>query len=61
MIQVVNQVRRIWSDDGRGDKDFSEAETHLREAEKKLFDAADLMKHAAELLSGLLESRGLKH
>ncbi len=61
MTQIVNQVRRIWSDDGRGDKDFSEAETHLREAEDKLFKAADLMKHAAELLSGLLESRGLKH
>ena len=61
MTQIVNQVRRIWSDDGRGDKDFSEAETHLREAEKKLFDATDLLKRASETLSGLLESKGLKH
>ena len=61
MIQIVNQVRRIWSDDGRGDKDFSEAETNLREAEKKLFDATDLLKRASETLSVLLESKGLKH
>jgi len=61
MIQVANQVRRIWSDDGRSDKDFSEAETHLREAEKKLFDATDLLKRTADILTGLIESRGLKH
>lgn len=61
MMQVVNQVRRIWSDDGRGDKDFSEAEARLREAQKNLLNATDLLKHTAEILSGLIESRSLKH
>ena len=57
MIQVANQFVRIFSDDGRGDKDFGEAEERLRQAQGNLLKATDLLKHTAELLSGLLESR----
>jgi len=57
MIQVANQFVRIFSDDGRGDKDFGEAEERLRQSQSNLLKATDLLKHTAELLSGLLESR----
>jgi len=61
MTQVVNQFRRIFSDDGRGDKDFALQEAQLREANKKLFDAIDLVTKASEILSGLIQSKGLLH
>jgi hypothetical protein len=57
MMQVANQFVRIFSDDGRGDKDFGEAEERLRQAQGNLLKATDLLKQTAELLSGLLESR----
>jgi hypothetical protein len=57
MMQVANQFVRIFSDDGRGDKDFAEAEERLRQSQSNLLKATDLLKHTAELLSGLLESR----
>jgi hypothetical protein len=59
MMQVVNQFRRIFSDDGRGDKDFSEQETRLHDVQVKLYQATDLLRQASETLTGLLRSKGL--
>lgn len=56
-MQVVNQFRRIFSDDGRGDKDFEQQETLLREANKNLQDAIDLVTKASDILTGLIHSK----
>jgi hypothetical protein len=59
MIQVLNQFRRIYSDDGRGDKDFSLQEDRLHEVQQKLLQATDLLRQASETLTGLIKSKGL--
>lgn len=59
MIQVVNQFRRIFSDDGRGDKDFSEQSERLHEVQQKLEKATDLLRQASETLTGLIQTKGL--
>ncbi|PAY07198.1 hypothetical protein CK489_15475 [Bradyrhizobium sp. UFLA03-84] len=59
MIQVFNQIRRVWSDDGRGDKDFSDQETRLQEVQQKLVEATDLLRQASETLTGLIKTKGL--
>jgi septation ring formation regulator EzrA len=61
VIHVVNQVRRIFSDDGRGDRDYSVQEERLREAQKNLMDATDELTKASEALTDLLKSKGLIH
>lgn len=61
MIQVANQFRRIFADDGRGDKDFSESEARLHEAQKNLWAATDMLTKASEILTGLLKTKGLIH
>jgi hypothetical protein len=60
MMQVANQFRRIFSDDGREDKDFSEQEEKLREVQQKLWNATDLLRHASETLTGLIKLRGIR-
>lgn len=59
MIQVVNQFRRIFSDDGRGDKDFSSQEDRLHEVQKKLMKATELLRSVSETLTDLVKSKGL--
>ncbi len=59
MIQVVNQFRRIFSDDGRGDKDFSDQETRLHEVQEKLMQATELLRQTSETLTGLIKAKGL--
>ncbi|MGY3527293.1 hypothetical protein ACVISU_000061 [Bradyrhizobium sp. USDA 4452] len=59
MIQVLNQFRRVWSDDGRGDKDFSSQESRLHEVQAKLEEATMLLRQASETLTGLLQTKGL--
>jgi hypothetical protein len=61
VIQVVNQIRRIFSDNGSGDRDYSVQEGRLRAAEKNLIDAADELTKASEALTDLLKSKGLIH
>lgn len=36
MKQILNQFRRIWSDDGSGDKDFSQQEIAYKIAKDNL-------------------------
>jgi hypothetical protein len=59
MMQVVNQFRRIFNDDGRDDKDFSQQEDRLHEVQKKLLQATDLLRQASETLTGLIKTKGL--
>ena len=57
MIQVVNQFRRIFADDGRGDKDFSEQEEKLRKVQIQLVKATEALKSASETLIELIHAR----
>ena len=59
MMQVVNQFRRVFSDDGRGDKDFSQQEKRLHEVQEKLVQATDLLRQVSETLTGLIQTKGL--
>lgn len=57
MNAIANQFRRIFVDDGRGDKDFTDQEARLREAQKYLTDAAEGLTKAANILADLLKLR----
>jgi hypothetical protein len=53
---VNNFLRMIW-DDGRCDRDFSEQEKRLQEAQKYLREATDGLTKAASILSDLIKLR----
>lgn len=57
MNQVINQFRRIFSDNGSGDKDFTNQEARLREAQQYLKDATDSLSKSAQILTDLMKSR----
>jgi hypothetical protein len=57
MIQVINQFRRIFSDNGSGDKDFTDQEMRLREAQNYLREATENLSKSAQILSDLIKSR----
>lgn len=56
---MLNQILRIWSDKGRGDKDFSPQEKKLKDAVQHLKEAADSLSKASELLVHVIETKGL--
>jgi hypothetical protein len=58
MNQIISQFRRIFSDNGEGDKDFCKQETQLREAQHKLLEATNSLTKAAEILRSLIASHG---
>lgn len=57
MNKVISQFRRVFSDDGAGDKDFGEQEAQLREAQKNLLEATNALTRASEILTGLITSK----
>ena len=57
MNQVMNQFRRIFADDGRGDKDFSKQEARLREVHRQLLKATEALKSASESLVDLIHAK----
>ena len=57
MNSVVNNFRRIFADNGSGDKDFTDQETRLREAQQYLKDATEGLTKAAGILSDLIKAR----
>lgn len=57
MSKIAAQFRRIFSDDGRGDKDFGAQEERLREAQQYLREAAESLTKAGHALSDLIKSR----
>ena len=56
---MFNQIRRIWADNGSGDKDFTRQEIQLRDALTHLQQAADSLSRASEALVYVINSKGL--
>lgn len=56
---MFNQIRRIWADNGSGDKDFTVQEQKLKDALKHLQEAADSLSRASETLLYVIRSKGL--
>lgn len=54
MLNVLNQFRRIYNDDGRNDKSFVVEEYKLRAAVARLKNATDTLIRASQTLSDLL-------
>lgn len=65
MDKILRQFRRIYSDDGRGDIDFSDQEERLRQAKERLANHTRELARAAENLNRAAMSVGfspkLKH
>ena len=59
MNQIIKQLRRIYTDDGRGDRDFSRQEALLREAELNLIYATQELVRASQRLSDVVLEFGL--
>ena len=55
---MFNQIRRIWSDNGAGDKDFTPQEEKLKDALLHLQQAADSLSKASATLLGVIQSKG---
>lgn len=51
MNNILNQFRRIYSDNGAGDHDFSAQEATLRKAQEKLTKATDDLVRASDNLN----------
>ena len=65
MDRIISQFRRIYTDDGRGDKDFSDQEERLKKAEARLAQGTVELAKAAENLNraalSVIPSPKLKH
>lgn len=57
MNSILNNIRRIFADDGRNDRDFSEQERRLQKARAELLAAADALTRAAEVLADTIRLR----
>lgn len=51
MDRIINQFRRIYTDDGSGDKDFTIQEERLKQAEARLARGTQELAKAAENLN----------
>jgi hypothetical protein len=58
MNAILSQFRRIYSDHGRDDKDFSEQEARLRAATSKLTHAAQELVRSSMYLNDVLIANG---
>lgn len=54
---MLNQIRRIWADKGKDDKDFTEEERQLKQALLELKSASDTLSKASITLLDLIHSR----
>ncbi|MBR1193254.1 hypothetical protein [Bradyrhizobium sp. AUGA SZCCT0160] len=57
MNSILNNIRRIFTDDGRNDRDFTDQESRLQTARDALMVEADELKRAAELLADIIKAR----
>lgn len=57
---MFNQIRRIWADNGSGDRDFTSQEQKLKDALLHLQKAADSLSRASETLLYVINSKGLE-
>lgn len=51
MVRLLNQIRRLYTDDGRNDIDFTEPEMRLLEAQKRLVNSTQELVRASENLN----------
>lgn len=51
MDKFLNQFRRLYDDKGANDRDFTEQETRLREAQKRLVDATNELNRSSQNLN----------
>jgi hypothetical protein len=61
IAMIKSQFHRIYSDDGRGDKDFSEQEERLRAVHEKLLEAAAALSLASDILRGVIHGKPRLH
>lgn len=54
---MLNQIRRIWADKGKDDKDFTEEELKLKQALSTLKLAADDLSRASSALLDMIYSK----
>lgn len=57
MNQVLNQVKRLWSDTGSCDKDFTVEDIKLKKAQNHLREATEALTKASNLLTDLIKSK----
>lgn len=55
--KMINQIRRLWADNGKNDKDFTDQETKLRDALHHLKTAADSLSRASQTLLDVINSK----
>lgn len=55
---MFNQIRRIWADNGVGDKDFTPQEQKLKDALVHLKEAADSLSRASDMLIDVIRTKG---
>ncbi len=55
---MFNQLRRIWSDNGQGDRDFTAEEQRLKEALEHLKSAASSLSKASDHLLYIIRTKG---
>lgn len=55
--EMFNQIRRLWADNGSGDRDFTSQEKKLKYALQHLREAADNMSRATEALIDVINER----
>ena len=62
MEKFINQFRRLYDDRGESDKDFTEAETRLREAQERLVGATnELVKSSDKLNAAAMAAYSMGH
>lgn len=54
---MLNQIKRIWTDKGKNDKDFTLEELKLKQALSTLRTAADDLSRASSALLDMLYSK----
>ncbi len=56
---MFNQIRRMWADNGSGDRDFTTQEEKLKDALVHLQEAANSLSRASETLLDVINSKGV--
>lgn len=55
---MFNQIRRLWTDDGSNDRDFTPQEQKLKDALIHLKEAANSLSKASEVLIDVINTKG---
>lgn len=53
---MLNQIRRLWADNGVNDKDFTSQENKLKEALQHLKECADNLSKASSMLIDVIKN-----